>query len=213
MVRPDFFEIETYTRETTLQAALEKATKLSRPNTCVTTSRYPDKHARDISRGVPLGGTVFKQLGWTASFDAHLRGDFFGNLKLVPTRDGVEFRNNRDLVSSFSGSLELIVFPAIRKEPNGVESPTSPLWGMMGGWRFTEALKGLRFHIVWVGSETRDLGEIPAELKSELVSKKAPPENWYQMEVPANGVPIADSMEIHILSPAGNQLGCISRHL
>ena len=98
----------------------------------------------------------------------------------------------------------------MRKEPNGVGSATLM---EMGEGLFTDALKGLRFHILWVGSETRDLGEIPAELKSEVLFKNLPAEYWYQMEVSSSDVPITDSLEIHILSPAGNQLGCISGHL
>ena len=211
MVRPDVFEIETYTREMALQPALEKAAKASRANTCVTAPTHPLKRPRDISRGVELWGTTFKQLGSTESFDAILSGGFFTNLKLIPAPGGVELRRNQELVSRFSGPLTLTVRPTIKREPNGLGSTTFIV--MMGEGLFTDALKGLRFHLLWVGSETRDLGEIPAELKSEVLFKNLPAEYWYQMEVSSSDVPITVSLEIHILSPAGNQLGCISGHL
>jgi hypothetical protein len=205
-----FLPTEIYTRQTNLDAALAKAAKTSRMNNCVPSQRYPVKHPRDISHGVPLGGIAFEQLGWTETFDADLRGEFFTNLKILPAPGDVEFRREKELVTKFSGSLSLIVRPAIRKEPHWVGSTSSTV---MGGWRFTDALKGLRFHILWAGSDSRDLGDVPAELKSQVWVKSFPPENWYEMEIPAQDVPITDSLEIHILSAAGTQLGCISGHL
>jgi hypothetical protein len=157
-----------------------------------------------------LGSTAFKQLGWTEAFNAGLDGEFFTHLKLMPAPGGVELRKNHVSVSNFSGSLALTVTAAIRKEPHWMGSSSSMV---MGGWRFTDALRGLRFRLNWGGSESRDLGEVPAELKSQVLVKNFPPENWYEMEVPAQDVPITDSLEIHILSAAGSQIGCISGHI
>jgi hypothetical protein len=201
-----FISTEIYARQTTLEAALEKAARISRMNNCVPSQRYPVKHARDISYGIPLGDTDFRQLGWTETFNSFLAGEFFTNLKLMPTPGGVECRRDKKLVSNYSGSLTLTVLPATRKEPRWVGSNSSMI---IGGWRFTDALKDLRFHILWVGSDSRDLGEVPAELKTSSFAKGFPLEGAYTMKVPADNVPITDSLEVHILSSSGTQLGCI----
>ena len=206
----DVFPAETYARRTTLQSALETAAKASIANICVTAQHDPVKNKREMIRGLPLGGTVFEQLGWTAKFNAYGAGEFFTNLWLVSRPSGVEYRRKKDLVSKYSGSVTLTVLPAMRKEPHRVAS-SSPTG--RGGWQFTDALLGLRFHLQWVGTENRDLGEIKAKLETYSSAPGIPLEGSYKIEVPADNVPIADSLEVHILSPAGVQLGCIRGHL
>jgi len=84
---------------------------------------------------------------------------------------------------------------------------------LIGGNRFPDSLKGLRFHITWAGAETRDLGEVAAELKTHTGPHGLPSDSWYEMEIPAQDVPISDTLEIHILSAAGDHLGCVCGHL
>lgn len=205
-----FIPTEIYARRGSLEAALEEAAKTSRMNNCVPSQRYPGKHARNLLGGFPLGATDFRQLGWTQTFSAFLNGESLANLRLVSTPNGVEVRKGKDLVPQYSGSLNLIVLPAIRKGTHWMGS-TANL--EMGGWRFTDALKDLRFHILWVGAETRDLGEISATLKTDSYRPGFPLEGAYTMDVPADNVPITDSLEVHILSSAGVQLGCIAGHI
>jgi len=201
---------EIYTRQTTLEDALGNAAKSSSVTNCTVFPNRPGAYARDISRGVVLGGTLIDHLGWSELFDANLRGNFFTGLRLIPTANGVEVRKNQELISRFSGHLILTVWPSTRVNPRWIRSTST---SMMGRGRFTDSLKNLRFHVLWVGPDSRDLGEIPAKLETFSESKKLPPDAWYQMEIPAQDVPITDSLEIHILSAAGIQLGCISGHL
>ena len=83
----------------------------------------------------------------------------------------------------------------------------------MGGWRFTDALRGLRFHLVWAGTELHDLGEVPAELHTYSHAPGFPLEGAYTMTIPADKIPITESLEVHILTAAGVQIGCISGHI
>ena len=159
---------------------------------------------------MPLGGAVIEHLGWDESFDAFLSGEFFNKLRLVPTSGSNEYRRDGVLVSKFSGPLSLTVVPFWIPNPQWMHLDARTL---MGGNRFTESLKGLRFHINWVGPETRDLGEVPAELRTHAGAHGLPPDNEYQMEIPAQDVPISDTLEIHILSAAGDHLGCVCGHL
>jgi hypothetical protein len=57
------------------------------------------------------------------------------------------------------------------------------------------------------------MGEVPADLETYPVAKGQVLEGRYNMEVPVSDVPITDSLEIHILSPDGTQLGCINGHI
>lgn len=204
------FGIDAYSRRTSLAAALEEAAKISPLNNCVPEPPYPAKRARDISHGVPLGEAGFEYLGWDESFSAFLSGEFFNELRLIPTRGGIEYRRNRVLVSKFSGPLNLTVVPFWAPNPQWMHLDARTL---MGGSRFTDSLKGLRFHITWVGSDTHDLGEVPADLKTRPGPHGLPSDNWYEMQIPAQDVPISDTLEIHILSAAGDHLGCVCGHL
>jgi hypothetical protein len=204
------FGIDSYSRRTSLAAALEEAAKISPLNNCVPEPRYPAKHAYNIRGGVPLGEAVIKYLGWDEAFSAFLSGEFFNKLRLVPTRGSIEYSRNRVLVSKFSGPLNLTVLPFWNANPQWMHLDARTL---MGGNRFPDSLKGLRFHITWVGAETRDLGEVPADLKTRPGPHGLPSDSWYEMEIPAQDVPISDTLEIHILSAAGDHLGCLCGHL
>jgi hypothetical protein len=201
---------EIYARQANLEAALEEAAKTSSMDNCVPSERFPVTHSRRFPGGVAFGGTDFRQLGWTEDFEVSLTGEFFTNLRILPTPGGVEFRRNNELATKIAGSLTLTVRPVIRKEPHWMGSSASMV---TGGWRFTDALKDMRFHVLWAGSKPRDLGEIPATLETSSYRKGFPLEGAYTMDVPAEDIPITDNLEVHILSPAGVQLGCMSGHL
>jgi hypothetical protein len=114
------------------------------------------------------------------------------------------------LVSKFSGPLSLTVVPFWIPNPQWMHLDARTL---MGGGQFKDSLKGLRFHMTWVGAETRDLGEVPAEFKTQPRPHGLPSDNGYQMEIPARDVPISDTLQIQILSATGDQLGCVCGHL
>ena len=208
--RLDLFPVETYTRQATLQSALETAAKVSSPNTCIAGQHAPITDDRGITHGFPLGGTVFEQLGWTAMFQAQVEGGFFANLRRVSNRRPVQFRRKKALVLKYSGTLTLSVRPTLRKEPHRVASSAHERGGE---FRFANDLRGLRFRVRWVGAKPRDLGELHATLRTSSAAAEAPLEGMFEIRVPADGVPIIDSLEVHILSWAGAQLGCVSGHL
>ncbi len=195
----------TYSRQASLAVALRKAASESVMNTCnAVPSILAEKLNLDPSHGVILGETGFWQLWWHVSFGAGLSGEFFHGLERTKTVGGVEFRKNGMLISRYSDSITLEVTPQI--------TPRYWQWGSLNSLH-PEWLQTLRFRIKWVGSETRDLGEVPSELNQEPLPELAPPHQWYQLEIPAQDVPISDSLEVHILSPVGSQLGCFSGHL
>jgi hypothetical protein len=160
--------------------------------------------------GIALDGTGLDELGAAYSFGVSLHGDFFADLDLIPKTGPIELRRKGDLVSNFSGPLFLTVNTAISWRPHSMIGMTP---NSMGGWRFTDALRGLRVHLLWIGPVTRDMGEVPADLETYPVAKGQVLEGRYNMEVPVSDVPITDSLEIHILSPDGTQLGCINGHI
>ena len=83
----------------------------------------------------------------------------------------------------------------------------------MGDEPLPEWLQTLRVRIKWVGSEFRDLGEVPSNLEQQPQPGLRTPVTRYRLEIPAQDVPITDSLEVQILSASGNQLGCISGHI
>lgn len=216
---PAWLAAAEYTRQETLEGALQKASQSSRMNNCLQIGIYRGKRPWKVRNdrksvpGIQMGGTSFDQIGWTYSFDLSVRGEFFGDLEFDPQPGRVDIRRNGNLVTNYSGSLVLIVRPNISMRPRLIPGLSSL---GMGGWRFTDDLRGLRFHLIWKGPVTRDLGEVPAELKSYTYSptkKMTLTEYWYEMEIPARDIPISDSLEVHILSVSGMQFGCVNGSL
>ncbi len=209
----DFRRVAIFSRQPSLQAALERARAASGVNKCKT---YPQQRWRgrsDLSRRIDFGYTDFEQLVSLEGFQAYLSGNFFSGLKRKETASQAEFRKDGRLVQTYDGSLDLEIIPWIKPHPLYLFLTMVVVMGW-GPNRLPESLLNLRFHIKWVGSDTRDLGEVPSKLeqipwsKDGTISRKV-----YRIQVPAQGVPITDSLEIHILSAAGTQLGCISGHI
>jgi hypothetical protein len=208
----DFRRIAIFTRQPSLQAALEKAQAASGMNKCNAATPPFTRRPPITDRGAVLGYTAFEELVWEVEFDADLGGDFFRDLKRADAPAGAEFRKNGQLIQTYPGSLTLEVSPAVRRHPRYLFSTMQRAMGW-GDPRLPDWLLTLRFHIKWVGSEFRDLGEIPSELRQEPWPELRVPQQWYRMEVSAQNVPLTDSLEIHILSAAGTQIGCISGHI
>jgi len=204
-----FRPTQTYTRQTSLPVALKNANMASEMNKCnVLPPFLSKKGSPKLNHGAILGMTGFQQLAWQVSFGAVLDGNFFNDLERTPTSGGVKFRKKGMLISSYSGPINLEVIPTVTFT-RGEFALTSTIMGLEP---LPEWLLNLRFRIKWVGSESRDLGEVPAELRQKA-SDLAPLYEQYWLEIPAQDVPITDSLEVHILSADGNQLGCISGHI
>jgi hypothetical protein len=208
----DFHRIETYTRQTSLRAALEKVQTTSGMNKCKSVPPLPGHRVSpNIFHGIDLGYTGFEELGWDVSFEARLVGEFFDNLIRTNSSESIEIRRDGKLVPTYSGSLTLEVTPGIRPHPGWEFSTMGAIMGR-GNKPLPDWLQTPRFRIKWVGPENRDLGEVPSKFSQQPWSDLAP-FKWYLLVIPAQDVPLTDSLEIHILSPTGNQLGCISGHI
>ncbi len=206
----DFRRIAVFARQASLRVALEKAQAASAMNNCMIAPHPSGWVPRvDLSRGVVFGYTSFEELLWDADFEAHLRGDFFSGLRRAEAFEEAGFRKNGQVIQTYDGSLALEVIPFMKPHPRYLFSTMGAVMGW-GDPHLPEWLLNLRFRIEWVGSESRDLGEVPAKLGHQPWPDDSHPRKIYQIAVPARGVPLTDSLEIHILSAAGTQLGCIS---
>lgn len=209
----DSRRIAVFARQVSMRDALEKAQAASAMNNCkVAPHPFGWVTRLDRSRGVVLGHTDFDELVWTVGFDAYLRGDFFSGLRRTDAAEQAGFRKNGQLIQTYDGPLTLEVIPYMKPHPRYLFSTMGAVMGWgdphLPGW-----LLNLRFRIKWVGSESRDLGEVPAELGHEPWPDESHPRKMYQIAVPAQDVPLTDGLEVHILSPAGTQLGCIRGHI
>jgi hypothetical protein len=207
----DSRRMEAYTRQPSLEAALEKAQWASGITLCNANNPFTAILPNRIwDHGFVLGFTGFQQLGWQVSFAARLTGEFFDDIIRTNAFGIVELRKKGKLIPTYSGYLTLAVTYL-------VTSHNQWKWGtwnaMMGVEPLPEWLQTLRFRIKWVGSESRDLGEVPSDLEQQPWSDGGAPVTQYRLEIPAQDVPITDSLEVQILSASGNQLGCISGHI
>jgi hypothetical protein len=71
----------------------------------------------------------------------------------------------------------------------------------------------LRFEVEWSGKVSRDLGEVTSELLREPWTELRPAEALYTLQIPAEGIPLDDSLEVRIFKKDGTQIGCIAGHL
>jgi hypothetical protein len=204
----NFRRIAIFARQASLQGALEKAQAASGMNKCSTSTRPPPA---DLGRGVVLGYTGFQDLVREVEFEAHLRNDFFSGLSRTGPTEAPEFRKNGRALQTYDGSLGLGKIPFVLPHPRYLFLTTEVVMGW-GDPHLPEWLLNLQFHIKWVGPESRDVGELPAELESQPWSKNYT-RKVYQIAVPARDVPLTDTLEVHILSAAGTQLGCIRGHI
>ena len=206
-----FGETETYTRQASLDSALARASEASLMNKCVCV-RLPtpaNARAKDWDEA-EIGFTAYRQLNKCMLFDAGLWGGFFKRLERSDTPNGTQFRKSGQVVSEFPDEVLLEVITKIDECASGslwiipILTSINPL---------PLELLGLRFRLRWTGSSTHDLGEVEPELRTEPWPELSRPERYYAMEIPSKGVPLTDSLEIRILTKAGNQIGCISGHI
>lgn len=205
--------IAIFSRQPSLQIALERAEAASGAGKCRTNPRQMKKGKWNLSYGTVIGYTDYEELVWQVGFQANVHGDFFSGLWRRSTGSQIGFRKNGRPVRAYDGTLDLDVIPWRIPHPLYLFPSSLVIMGW-GPGRLPESLLNLRFHIEWAGPESRDLGEVPTRLEDVPWSKDGSiTRKIYRIRVPAQGVPITDSLEIHILSSAGKQLGCISGRL
>jgi len=198
---------ETFTRQASLEDALPRAAEASLTSRCVClrlpggASPPANNKPANNEEGAALGFTVYRQLKRSIFFDAGVSADFFKDLQRTETPNGTIFRKSGQAISTFPEdvSLEISVW-AVFSRSNFPMTVTAPL---------PAELFSLRFRVKWNGSSPRDLGELPSELTTEPFTELRSPGQLYRITVPAEGVPLDDSLEVHILTDAGTQIGCI----
>ncbi len=209
--RPANASLEIFARQPTLERAMALADSASEMNHC---NQFPvevaERSTLDYSRGVLLGVTSYQQFHRVVIFDAGLGGPFFQGLVRKDTAGGAEFSRNGQRVEFFPDFVLAEIEPYVSPYSSGeaapfVLPPVPP--------KIPEECLHLRFRLKWIGSGTRDLGEIGSELMTEPWPKERPPRRWYKVEVPAKNVPLTDTLEIQIFTSAGKRIGCISGHI
>jgi len=218
-------EERRFIRQRSLLAALQQVQGVSVMDKCQATRNSIEKLvARDKwKRGFALGLTGFDELGWTVTFFAGVGGEFFDDVKREEYPAGVEFYKDSKLIRNYAGSLTLEVTPHTTPPPTRHSWPAvGMLSGSWSGEHLPSWLETLRFRVRWVGSATRDLGEFPADasirrptdwMKREPWPELRAPDKWYAMQIPAQDVPLTDSLEVRIFTADGVQLGCICGHI
>jgi hypothetical protein len=236
-------ETETYQRQSSLDSALQLSEINSEMNRCVTEPGDPFAVEMARSPGfkrlanqnpkptappvrnkqvlnsdthyVRLGGANLHQLETCTAFSAYFFGDFFKGLERTPLPEGYAFVRNGQPVTTYPDDIVLDVEPKIWNCPGWwVTTPSpSPIPNALQLFPLPSEIRDLRFELVWKGSQRRELGEVPAELKTEPFTELGPAEQFFRMQISSKDVPLTDSVEIHVVSKAGKQLACIQGHL
>jgi len=201
---------EFFTREASLEAAKAAATSGLKIECDNAVSRWIRKHqsSGEYAEGAFLGLVSFAQITRCVSYDAGIFGTFFKNLEADRRVTPPRFLRNRQDVSSYSGDLLLEIQPS----QNQGCSPESSPWLSISN-QGPELINDLRFMVRWVGSSTRDLGEVQSEFINEPLQELNPPKVFYRMTIPAAGVPLTDDLEVLIFSKSGEQLPCVKGHI
>jgi len=200
---------ETFARQPSLEAAMDRAEAVSEMNRC--NAVVPPvllRRPRKYDEGAPLGFTGFLQLGRHVGFYAGFSGLFFHRLNRKDKHGVPHFHRKGKIVETYPDSVELEIWPGASEdmpwELGGAVVPRAYIQPI--------GMPDLRFHLKWSGTETRDVGEVKAERLTSYWLERMPRE-WYLLRVPAKNVPLADDLEIRILSSSGQQLGCIKGHI
>jgi hypothetical protein len=198
---------EVYVRQPSLEAAQTEAKKVVRQCVQATPLLSSMKmKVLELDNGDLLGSAAFEQITTCVSYQIFLSGDFFKGLERLDDTDGVKFRRAAQQVTSYSGQLLLTVQPT----PSGC-------WLETANWMHTgpatESVRQLRFTVRWLGTEPEDLGEIASELVQAPMRESSLPETYYRMQIPAEGVPLSDELEVVVFSGTGEELACLKGHL
>jgi hypothetical protein len=198
---------DIYLRKPTLEEA-QASVNLAVKSACKRPFPFPQKTKKNEStyqEGTLLGMASYQQVTHCVLYDAVLSGDFFKNLE-GPVTAGAAFRKNGRAVTEFDGDLTLEV------EPHGSSCSATSDWVSVEP-RPPDAVRDLRFMVRWMGSAPRDLGEVQAELRHEPWRETNASQDFYRIRIPAEGVPLADSLEVLIFSRHGEELACIRGHI
>ena len=236
-------ETETYQRQNSLDSALQLSEINSEMNRCVTETadpfavemaRSPEFKKRVMKAGdrqkpfthmeqtstvftgaAALGRANFRQLEQCTSFSAVVGADFLKGLQRTPLTDGFSFTRNGQTVSTYPDNIILDVEPSVWNCPGWWVTTPSPSFNpdTLQLFPLPQEMRDIRFDLVWKGSQRRELGEVPAELKTEPFTELRRADQFFRLHIPSKDVLLTDSLEIHVLSRTGKQLACIQGHL
>jgi hypothetical protein len=200
-------DTDVYLRQVSLREAEAEARKVK--SQCVQATPLSSSMKTKVWKldgGDLLGSAAFEQITTCVGYQIFLSGDFFKGLERFVDTDGVKFRRAAQHVTSYNGQLLLTVQPT----PSGC-------WLEFANWTrsgpVTEGVQQLRFTARWLGSEPEDLGEVSAEFVNEPMRESSLPAAYYQMQIPAEGVPLSDELEVVVFSRTGEELACLRGHL
>jgi hypothetical protein len=200
-------ESDIYLRKPTLEEA-QASVNLAVKSACKRPFPFPQKTKKNEStyeEGALLGMALYQQVTHCVLYDAVLSGDFFKNLE-GPGTAGAAFRKKGKAVTEFDGDLTLEI------EPHGSVCSATSDWVSVEP-RPPDAVRDLRFMVRWMGRAPRDLGEVQAELLHEPWRETNGAQDFYRIRIPAEGVPLADSLEVLIFSRNGEELACVRGHI
>jgi hypothetical protein len=231
---------ETYTRQPSLDAALQRAEITSTTQPCMSrqgflldeAASFPKvslkgKKLRSPPRqkyegSVALGSGTFRQLSRCALFTAAAAADLFKGLERIPKPEGIEFRREQKTVTAYPDSIILDIQPSVWDcPPDG--ATLLPVWQdprpyflgvpVSHSENLPAEFMELRFQVRWIGTAPLDLGEVPAELRTEPWPELRAPEKFYRLQLPSKDRLLTDRLEIHVLSKSGEQIACILGHI
>jgi len=211
LVIESLYSLASYSRQPSSEAALAKADAASLMKRC-SSLKWPPLQEDDLKYGggVTLGITAYRQLARCVSFEANLLGECLGGLERTVKSGVAEFRKNGSVESEYPDSVVLEIQPRVWYWP------ADGLWWVprqAGAAKLPDEYLDLRFRIAWAGLVSRDLGEVNSELITEPWPELRPPQRFYRLKIPSNGIPLTDTLEIQIFSSDGESVGCISGHI
>jgi hypothetical protein len=200
-------ESDIYLRKPTLEEA-QASVNLAVRSACKRPFPFPQKTKKNEStheEGALLGMAFYQQVTHCVLYDGVLSGDFF-KAPEGPGTAGAAFRKKGRAVTEFDGDLTLEI------EPHGSVCSATSDWVSVEP-RPPDAVRNLRFMVRWMGSAPRDLGEVQAELLHEPWRETNAAQDFYRIRIPAEGVPLKDSLEVLIFTRNGEELACIRGHI
>jgi hypothetical protein len=200
---------DAYLREPDLQAARAGAGRAAESRVCdhplPRWMRENEKKPTTMDEnGVELGSASFDQITFCTSYIVVLSGEFFRGLA---RKQGTTFEKDGETLTRYAGDLTLEVSPHSRACGGEIGN-----W-VRGGPRQIDPMQRLRFMLRWIGPLQKDLGEVQSEMLQQPWRENYPAEVFYRMRVPAEDVPLADSLEVVIFSEDGQQLACVRGHV
>ena len=159
-------ETGTYARQPSLDSTLALVAEAPRTNKCAYLLTPPPgvKFPTKYEGGAAWGSTTYRKSDTCVSFDAALSGDFFKTVKRTEAPSGAVFRLSDQTISVFSSDLLLeISFRTVQCGPIDLLKLSIPFERRSTPSEFLNLL----FQVKWMGSATRELGEIPSELYSQ----------------------------------------------